>query len=395
MKILSVFGTRPEVIKMASVVDALANTEWAESRVCVTAQHREMLDQMLDIFGIEPDIDFDLMQEDQGLADLHAKALQKMDRLLRDEKPEMVLAQGDTTTVLATATVCFYLHIPFGHVEAGLRTGNSYSPFPEEMNRVVTSKLTTLHFAPTEKARQNLLAEGFDPSSIFVTGNTVVDALLAVRDRTLSEPLTLEGVSEEVVAHIMAGKRRLILITAHRRENFGEGFQQICSAVRALSMEFPDVEFIYPVHLNPNVQRPVLENLGQLSRVHLIEPLSYLAFIFLLDNCYLVLTDSGGIQEESAVLGKPVLVMRDSTERPEAIEVGTARLVGTNADNIVNQTRRLLINREEYEMARGNINPFGDGHASERIVNIIRDWELRKKDCCNNSVIRDVSRLRS
>lgn len=358
--VLCVVGTRPEAIKMAPVVLELRRRPWARVRVLATAQHREMLDQVLGLFGIVPDVDLDLMLPDQALADLTARMLTALDRTLEQERPHAVLAQGDTTTVLVTALACFYRRIPFAHVEAGLRTGDLAYPFPEEMNRTVASRLTKWHFSPTESARANLLREGIAPDGIYVTGNTVIDALLqmAAREAPLPEGVPADG--------------RLLLVTAHRRENFGEPLQQICRALRRLAEANPDVHVLYPVHLNPNIDGVVRKTLGGHPRITLCPPLDYLPFVTAMKRCHLILSDSGGVQEEAPALAKPVLVLRAETERPEAVAEGVVKLVGTVFEDIVREAQRLLDDPAAYRaMARG-VSPYGDGHASERIADILQ-----------------------
>jgi UDP-N-acetylglucosamine 2-epimerase (non-hydrolysing) len=357
--LLCVVGTRPEAIKMAPVVLELRRRPWARVRVVATAQHREMLDQVLGLFGIVPDVDLDLMRPDQALPELTARLITALDRTLGEECPSAVLAQGDTTTVLATALACFYRRIPFAHVEAGLRTGDLHYPFPEEMNRTLASRLARFHFAPTGSARANLLREGIAPGDIHVTGNTVIDALLRIAAR---EPPLPEGVPPG---------RRLLLVTAHRRENFGDPLRQICAALLRLAEVNPDVHVLYPVHLNPNVRGPVHAALGSHPRITLCEPLEYLPFVAAMKSCYLILSDSGGVQEEAPALGKPVLVLRAETERPEAVAEGVVRLVGTDAAVIAAEAQRLLDDPGAYRaMARG-VSPYGDGHAAERIADIL------------------------
>ena len=343
-KVLSVFGTRPEAIKMAPVVLALAADPRFESRVCVTAQHRQMLDQVLTLFGITPDRDLDVMQPGQDLFDVTSRVLLAMRDVLREERPDLVLVQGDTTTCFATALAAFYENVPVGHVEAGLRTGNLRAPFPEEGNRAMVSRIATLHFAPTEWSRQNLLREGIPDAAIHVTGNTVIDALLMVRDKVLAaDPSRWRAqFGADLFGRITDPARRMILVTGHRRENFGQGFVDLCTAIRDLARAHPDWDFVYPVHLNPNVQKPVLEILGGLPNVALIAPQDYEPFVWLMVQCDLILTDSGGIQEEAPSLGKPVLVMRETTERPEAVEAGVVRLVGTGRDAIRGGVTTLL-----------------------------------------------------
>jgi len=385
LRVLIVFGTRPEAIKMAPVVKELQkHPQRVQARVCITAQHREMLDQVLKLFGIQPDIDLNLMLPEQQLPDLTARVISGMSQVLARERPDCVLIQGDTTTVMATALAAFYQRIPVGHVEAGLRTRNRYNPFPEEINRRMVSVLATYHFAPTQTAVDALLAEGVSADSVFLTGNTVVDALLwvvrqppsretrALFDRLGIGQLPANG-SENVVASpsSLVNSRRLILVTAHRRENFGDPFEEMMWALRHIVEHNADVELVYPVHLNPNVQEPAHRILGAVERVHLMEPLDYLPFAHLMKHAYLVLTDSGGIQEEAPALGVPVLVMRRETERPEAVEAGTAKLVGTDHDVILQETERLLRDPLAYQQMAQAVSPYGDGHAAERIVSIL------------------------
>lgn len=371
VKIAIIFGTRPEAVKMAPVIAALKKRPQVELEVCVTAQHRRMLDETLATFDIVPDTDLDLMRPGQTLAQLTSRAVVALDEYLGRKKPDIILVQGDTTTVLCGALSAFYHKIRIGHVEAGLRTYHRYSPFPEEMNRVLTSHLADWHFAPTETARQCLLKEGIEEARIFVTGNTVIDALYQIRekvkDRPLNEMPELQGLS----AKFQFPDTKIILVTGHRRESFGEGFRQICLGIKRIAQGHPEVQVIYPVHLNPNVQEPVRQILGDLGNVHLIEPLSYLPFVKLMDAAYIILTDSGGIQEEAPALGKPVLVMREVTERPEAVAAGVVKLVGPDAERIYNEAGKLLSDEAEYKkMARG-ISPYGDGRAAERIVDIL------------------------
>lgn len=367
-RIAMVFGTRPEAIKLAPVVLALRDHPQIQCRVCVTAQHRQMLDQVLAIFGIRPELDLDLMRPNQDLAELTSRAIKGLYDVFVSEKPDLVLAQGDTTTVFCAALAAFYCRVPLGHVEAGLRTGNLMAPWPEEANRVLTSRLTTLHFAPTEWARQNLLKERVAAESIHVTGNTVIDALLHTVERLKSSSPPPLG-ELDVLRNLPVGTR-MVLITGHRRESFGQGFEDICQAIADLSERFPDVQFVYPVHLNPHVREPVeriLRSRGQ-PNVHLIEPLSYVPFVSLMTRCHLILTDSGGVQEEAPSLGKPVLVMRETTERPEAVEAGTSILVGTDRQKIVGEVTRLLTDAAAYERMSRAQNPYGDGKAARRIV---------------------------
>lgn len=362
-KILVVFGTRPEAIKLAPVVhELLKHPKEFATRVCVTAQHREMLDQVLSIFKIRTHTDLGIMQKGQSLEDVTSRVLLGMKGVLAREKPDMILVQGDTTTVMATALAAFYAGIPVGHVEAGLRTWNKRSPFPEEINRVVATHLADLHFAPTNQSRDNLLSEGIDPRRIVVTGNTVIDALYHVRGAVMRSKARYTKAFPGIDF-----SRRMILITGHRRENFGEGFLSICRAIRSVARRHPEVEIVYPVHLNPNVQKPVRGMLGGLPNVHLLDPLPYLPFVFLMDSSYLILTDSGGVQEEAPSLGKPVLVMRNHTERPEAVRAGTVRLVGTSSRRIEREIERLLTDRKAYSTMSRAHNPYGDGKSSGRI----------------------------
>jgi UDP-N-acetylglucosamine 2-epimerase (non-hydrolysing) len=370
VKVLVVFGTRPEAIKMAPVVKALARTRRFEVRVCVTAQHRQMLDQVLDLFGIRPDFDLNLMKAGQSLTDITTGVLNALPEVLSSFKPERVLVHGDTTTTLAASLAAFYAGIPVGHVEAGLRTGNLRAPWPEEANRKITGVLTDLHFAPTERNRENLLREGTPDDRIYVTGNTVVDALLSVAHQLDTD----QRLREECRARFpfLDTSRRLILVTGHRRESFGAGFERICRALSRLAVR-DDIQIVYPVHLNPNVQRPVRKWLEGIENVHLIEPVDYLPFVYLMQRAHLVLTDSGGIQEEAPSIGKPVLVMRETTERPEAVAAGTIRLVGTDDDTIVGEAARLLDAPDEYLRMSAARNPYGDGRAAERIVSILQE----------------------
>jgi UDP-N-acetylglucosamine 2-epimerase (non-hydrolysing) len=371
VKILTVFGTRPEAIKMAPVVKVLQKSQKFSVTVCVTAQHREMLDQVLDLFEIKPDYDLNIMQPSQDLFDVTSNVLLGMKEVLLEAKPDLVLVHGDTTTSMTTSLAAYYLQIPIGHVEAGLRTYDIYSPFPEELNRQITGRVTAYHFAPTEQARQNLLAEQIADEKIVVTGNTVIDALLSVVEKS-KEVLFSDQLLEVLPFLSLDIIPKIILVTGHRRENFGDGFEEICQALHYLAEMYSEVQIIYPVHLNPNVREPVNRILTGVRNVHLIEPQDYLPFVKLMDLSYLILTDSGGIQEEAPSLGKPVLVMRDTTERPEAVEAGTVRLVGSNRDKIVEEVCRLLNDENAYrEMARAH-NPYGDGKASERIVDFFR-----------------------
>jgi UDP-N-acetylglucosamine 2-epimerase (non-hydrolysing) len=370
LKVLTVFGTRPEAIKMASVVRALSIHPDIDVKVCVTAQHRQMLDQVLSLFSIVPDFDLNVMTPGQDLSDITANVLLGMRTVLREWRPDYVLVHGDTTTTFATSLAAYYERISVGHVEAGLRTGNIYSPWPEEVNRCLTGVIANLHFAPTEHAKNNLLNEGVPIQNICVTGNTVVDALLDVVQRLESDT----KLSDEMASQFsfLDYKKRLILVTGHRRENFGSGFENICLALTEIS-QWPDVEILYPVHLNPNVQGPVQRILKGNPNVHLIDPVSYLPFVYLMNRATILLTDSGGIQEEAPSLGKPVLVMRDTTERPEAVEAGTVRLVGTTVRSIVDGIRGLLDDPAEYMRMSSAENPYGDGKSGTKIVNFLRE----------------------
>lgn len=372
LRILSVVGTRPEAIKLAPVVTRLADTPGVVSLVCATAQHREMLDQVLSLFEIAPDYDLDLMRPGQDLYELTARVLTAMKPVLEQAKPDLLIVQGDTTTCLAASLAAFYAGVPVGHVEAGLRTGDLSAPFPEEANRVLVSRLARLHFAPTARSRDNLLAEGTPPDRIFVTGNTVIDALLSVRETAAGEA-GAGAIDAAVRRDWQAGQQR-VLITGHRRESFGGGFESLCSAIRTLAERHPEWRFLYPVHLNPKVREPVGRILSGLSNVALIEPLEYLPFVWLMDSSDLILTDSGGIQEEGPSLGKPVLVMRAVTERPEAVEAGTVMLVGTDREKIIQGVESVLLDRALYRRMSRAHNPYGDGRAAERIADILLQW---------------------
>ena len=377
-----VFGTRPEAIKMAPLVlEFWEYPDRYETLVCVTGQHREMLDQVLDIFGIVPDYDLNIMKQGQDLYDITVRVLFGMRDVLTRTRPDVVLVHGDTTTSMAVALAAFYQQIPVGHVEAGLRTHNIYSPWPEEMNRQITGRIATYHFSPTPFSRENLLREGIDKSRILVTGNTVIDALYAVVNKIKDDlPLQLSLGKELKAAGYDTGRlvteegRRLVLITGHRRENFGDGFLHICRAIKMLSKKYLDVDFVYPMHLNPNVRKPIKEVFGEncQSNLFFIEPLEYLPFVYLMEKSHIVLTDSGGIQEEAPGLGKPVLVMRDTTERPEALEAGTVKLVGTDYDKIVSEVSSLLSDIQYYRKMSQAVNPYGDGRACRRIVDALR-----------------------
>jgi len=370
IKVLSVFGTRPEAIKMAPLVNLLKETPGIESKVCVTGQHREMLDQVLKLFHIVPDYDLAIMKAGQDLYDVTTSILLNIKPVLRDFKPDIVLVHGDTSTTFAAALACYYEKTAVGHVEAGLRTGNIYSPWPEEANRKLTGALTKLHFAPTDTSQQNLLKENVDPAGIVVTGNTVIDALHQVVAK-IDADANLTKNFEQQFPYGLNG-RRLVLVTGHRRESFGGGFEQICAGLKQIAQQFPDTDVVYPVHLNPNVREPVFRLLSDTSNVHLIEPQDYLPFVYLMSRSTVVLTDSGGIQEEAPSLGKPVLVMRDTTERPEAVAAGTVKLVGTDAQVIVREVSRLLTDKAYYEQMSFAHNPYGDGKACARIIEAIK-----------------------
>lgn len=369
LRIISVFGTRPEAVKMAPVVQQLKRTPGVESYVCVTAQHRQMLDQVINLFGITPDVDLDLMREDQSLSELSAAIFTKLDPVLADLKPDWVLVQGDTTTVAIASLLAYYRRIKVGHVEAGLRTHDKWQPFPEEINRRVAGVTADLHFAPTEWARQNLLQEGIDTERIALTGNPVIDALKVVSDQRMPE--SVNSLLEKL--NIKEDGNRLILVTAHRRENFGGPMESICEAIKVLASR-RGVEIVYPVHLNPNVQEPVHRLLGNTPHVTLLPPLDYLPLVHLMKKATLVLTDSGGIQEEAPAFGIPVLVLREVTERPEGVEAGTLKLVGTDTERITSQASLLLDSPAEYSKMARAVNPFGDGHAAERIVQALVDF---------------------
>ncbi len=374
-KVMLVFGTRPEAIKMAPLVKEFQKyPDEFETIVCVTAQHREMLDQVLELFEITPDFDLDIMKPGQSLYEVTSNILLGLDKVFRDIKPDTVLVHGDTTTTLATSLASFYQKIPVGHVEAGLRTQNIYSPWPEEGNRQVTGRLATYHFAPTQESGSNLLKENISDEDIVVTGNSVIDALLSVVDKIESDT-NLKNSLLNLIAdrgYTFNQDKRLILVTGHRRENFGQGFLNICSALKSLALEYPDCDIVYPVHLNPNVQKPVKDILSCVDNVFLIAPLDYEPFVYLMSRSYFILTDSGGIQEEAPSLGKPVLVMRDTTERPEALEAGTVKLVGTDCDMILKECKNLLDNQDSYDLMSKSHNPYGDGKASKRIVEYLR-----------------------
>lgn len=382
VKVMLVFGTRPEAIKMAPLVKEFQKyPDKFKTIVCVTGQHREMLDQVLCIFKIVPDYDLNIMKQGQDLYDVTSRVLLGMRDVLKEVQPDVVLVHGDTTTSTAAALAAFYQQIPVGHVEAGLRTHNIYSPWPEEMNRQITGRIATYHFAPTPLSRQNLLVENVKPEQIIVTGNTVIDALYMVVDKIKSDK-ALDKELEKVLLHSgydvnrLTNGKKMVLVTGHRRENFGEGFISMCKAIQVLTQKYPGVDFVYPMHLNPNVRKPIHEVFGEdlsnLGNMFFIEPLEYLSFVYLMEKSTIVLTDSGGIQEEAPGLGKPVLVMRDTTERPEALEAGTVKLVGTDFDKIVSEVSELLTDQEYYERMSKAVNPYGDGRASEKIVKIFK-----------------------
>ncbi len=376
-----VFGTRPEAIKMAPLVKEFQKNNNFETQICVTGQHRQMLDQVLELFKIKPNYDLNIMKAGQDLYDVTSQVIIGMREILKTAKPDIVLVHGDTTTSTATALAAFYQQIPVAHVEAGLRTHNIYSPWPEEMNRQITGRIATYHFSPTELSKSNLLKENINSKNIIITGNTVIDALFYViekikTDNTLSEDLYRSLVQCGYDTKRLNDGRKLILITGHRRENFGDGFISMCKAIKSLAQKYPHVDFVYPMHLNPNVRKPIHEVFGknplELSNMFFIEPLEYFDFIYLMEKATIVLTDSGGIQEEAPSLGKPVLVMRDTTERPEAVEAGTVKLVGTNYDTIINNVSELLENEKSYLQMSQSTNPYGDGNACKRIVSFIQ-----------------------
>lgn len=368
-KILIVFGTRPEAIKMAPLIHTLKNDSRFDTKVCITAQHREMLDQVLELFEIRPDFDLNIMEAGQTLSDVTSKIITDLKPILEDIDPDVVLVHGDTATTFAASLAAYYQKISVGHIEAGLRTGNIYSPWPEEANRKLTGVIANYHFAPTEGSKNNLLAEGVLEEDIIVTGNTVIDSLFWVKNKLNLEKSLFEDLSQKF--NFLNLSKRLILVTGHRRESFGTGFERICEALRQIATSHPNVEILYPVHLNPNVQEPVNRLLKGLENIFLIEPQQYLPFCYLMDRAHIILTDSGGIQEEAPSLGKPVLVMRETTERPEAIEAGTVKLVGTNVEFITNQIDLLLSNKIEYQNMSKAHNPYGDGLACGRIAEFL------------------------
>ena len=377
-KILIVFGTRPEAIKMAPLVKACKKEQSFETKVCVTAQHREMLDQVLDIFDITPEYDLNLMKAGQDLYDVTTGVLLGMKNVLSEFKPDVVLVHGDTATTFAASLAAFYQQIKVGHVEAGLRTGNIYSPWPEEANRQLTTQITTYHFAPTQTSKENLLKENVKENDVSITGNTVIDALFLALDKIKSDPNLEAKIIDTVQSQFPENSKfniqdsKFILVTGHRRENFGQGFINICESLKTLAQDHPNLEIIYPVHLNPNVQKPVNEILSDTPNVHLIEPQQYEAFIYMMEKSYFIITDSGGVQEEAPSLGKPVLVMRDTTERPEALEAGTVKLVGTDPKQIINEAKKLLEDQNTYDAMSKASNPYGDGTACQKIVTYLK-----------------------
>lgn len=366
-RVLLVFGTRPEAIKMAPLALQLKQQESSfETKVCVTGQHRQMLDQVLDLFDLKPDFDLDLMKPDQTLSDISSGVLKGLEKVFLEWSPDLVLVHGDTATTFAASLAAYYHKIAVGHVEAGLRTGDIYSPWPEEANRKLTGALTTYHFAPTQSSYNNLIRENIDPKNITITGNTVIDALFTVKEKVETDPVVITQFEQQF--DFLDSTKKLILVTGHRRENFGQGFLNICTALANIAKQYPDVQIVYPVHLNPNVQKPVNEWLSGISNIYLIAPQDYLPFVYLMNRSYLILTDSGGIQEEAPSLGKPVLVMRDTTERPEAVEAGTVKLVGTDAALIQQSVIELLENTDLYQTMAAAHNPYGDGAASQQII---------------------------
>ncbi|MCV3345718.1 UDP-N-acetylglucosamine 2-epimerase (non-hydrolyzing) [Campylobacter lari] len=378
-KILVVFGTRPEAIKMAPLVKIMENRNDIDFKICVTAQHRQMLDQILDVFDIKPDYDLNIMSENQDLYDITFKILCGMKNILNDFRPDVVLVHGDTTTASATALAAFYQKIKVAHVEAGLRTYNLYNPWPEEANRQIVGVLSDIHFTPTSKSAENLIKEGKDKKNIFVTGNTVVDALFymveKIKNNIVFKTKILSFIEND---YKISDNRKFILVTGHRRENFGEGFLQICEALKTIAINNPNIDIIYPVHLNPNVQKPVKSILSDIANIYLINPLRYEEFVYLMSNCYFIITDSGGVQEEAPSLGKPVLVMRETTERPEAVEAETVKLVGTCKSSIVKAAQELIDDEDEYNKMSKASNPYGDGKACEKIIEVL----IKKGDCC-------------
>ena len=371
-KILAVFGTRPEAIKMASVLEEVKKEASFEFKVCVTAQHREMLDDVLELFEIVPDYDLDLMQEEQDLYDITANVMLKLKEVLKDFRPDLVLVHGDTTTTFASSLASFYQKIEVGHIEAGLRTKDIFTPWPEEANRQLTGILANLHFAPTPKARQNLLQEGKKQEDVVVTGNSVIDALFLTLRKIRSDKKLQERIVHTIQSQFPPLDSRFILVTAHRRENFGQGFINICKALKNIALKNPEVNIVYPLHPNPNVRKPAREMLSNIENIYLIDPLQYGEFVYLMEKSYFIITDSGGIQEEAPGLGKPVLVLRDVTERPEALEAGAIKLVGTDSETITQEAQKLLDNKTAYAAMQKVSNPYGDGKAAKRIVDFIK-----------------------
>jgi UDP-N-acetylglucosamine 2-epimerase (non-hydrolysing) len=372
IKVLSIFGTRPEAIKMAPLVRALDAEHNINAKICVTAQHREMLDQVLNLFEIKPDYDLNIMKPGQSLSDVTTNILQGLSPILEEFQPDLVLVHGDTATTLSSSLAAFYQQIPVGHVEAGLRTGDLSSPWPEEGNRRLTSAITALHFSPTAASQQNLLNEGVNAKQVSVTGNTVIDALFMIKNKIENNDKFTESLKS--VFPERDESKKLILITGHRRESFGDGFERICKALAEIAMKYPEIQLLYPMHLNPNVREPVNRILKGINNIFLIEPQDYLPFVYLMDQASIIVTDSGGVQEEAPSLGKPVLVMRDTTERPEAVEAGTVKLVGTNTARIINEVDILLTNKEEYKKMSLAHNPYGDGKACQRIIETINSY---------------------
>lgn len=381
LKVMTIFGTRPEAVKLAPVIKKLEEyKEDFESIICVTAQHRQMLDQVLELFDIKPHYDLNIMKPNQSLFELTSNVLLNIQPILEKEKPDIILVQGDTTTVFVASLAAFYLKIKIGHVEAGLRTFNKYSPFPEEINRKITTCMADLHFAPTQTSKDNLLKENTEEKDIFITGNTVIDALFLTIEKLKNDELNntfsekVKGISELINKIDPKSDKKVILLTGHRRENFGQGFENICHGVKEIANN-TDVEIIYPVHLNPNVREPVMRIIGGIKNIHLIEPLDYEPFVYLMSKSHIILTDSGGVQEEAPSLGKPVLVMRDTTERPEAVIAGTVKLVGTDKDLLVKETNKLLHDKNAYDSMSMAHNPYGDGKASQRIIDALLDFK--------------------
>lgn len=372
-KVLLIFGTRPEAIKMAPLVKAFKNDTYFDARVCVTAQHRQMLDQVLEIFEIVPEYDLNIMKAGQDLYDITANVMLGLRDILADFKPDIVFVHGDTSTTFSASLAAYYSKVKVGHIEAGLRTYDIYSPWPEEGNRQLTGVLANYHFAPTVQSQENLLNEGKSKSNIFITGNTVIDALMYVLNRIESQPALEDKIRSNINSqYILDRNRKIILVTGHRRENFGQGFINICMGLKEIALNNPDVDIVYPVHLNPNVQRPVNDILSNINNIYLINPLQYEEFIYLMSQAYFIVTDSGGIQEEAPSLGKPVLVMRDTTERPEAVSAGTVKLVGCDKDILVREAEKLLHKQSEYEIMSRAHNPYGDGMASKKIIDFIK-----------------------